>query len=364
MSGDKQMQKPGDNAQQMQAGTMVVNNFFEGITEQRAREIANEQIQYALEQYSKEAYKKGIERVLRFMERFMEKILRIENALQSFADPSFLNYLSDAQKSAAATDQEEDYDLLAELLACHIQNGKESKKRAAIHYAIKIVGEIASDALLGLTIAHALETITPGTGVCTDGLARIDNQLCKLLYMELPKGNDWLDHLDILRAVRLASSKTSGLFYYYYSKKLNGYACAGIQDDSDEYKKSLDILNKNKINPSIFIPNKCLEGFHRLAIWNKSLFDSPCFLKEETHDCFTKEQIVALKYILAMYRDEPHLKIKVMNGFSSLLSKYDTINQISHWWNSIPCGFSITHVGHVLAHINAKRFDVDLSDSM
>ena len=69
MNDDIQTQKAGDNAQQIQAGTIVVNNYNTGITEKRAREIADEQIHYALEKYSKEAYENGVERASSFLDR-------------------------------------------------------------------------------------------------------------------------------------------------------------------------------------------------------------------------------------------------------------------------------------------------------
>ena len=127
MNSDKQIQKAGDNSSQFQIGSATI---IMGITEERAQAIVEEQIQYALAKFSEEARIIGQKRNKQFEKRVISRIAQIENGLQSFSDPATQILLRQAQLSVAATDREDDYDLLTELLACHVQKGNERKNRA------------------------------------------------------------------------------------------------------------------------------------------------------------------------------------------------------------------------------------------
>lgn len=362
MSGDKQTQNAGDNAQQMQAGTMVVNNYYEGISEQRAREIANEQIQYALEKYSKEAYEKGVERILKFLDRLITKITQIENALQAFAEPAFLIFLRDAQESAASTDQEEDYDLLAELLACHIKEGKDRKQSSAIHQAVKIVSEIDNDALCGLTAAHIFINFMPGKGSCQEGLTIMNKHFCKLLYQDLPIDYYWLDRLDILRAVRIMPMgyTKKGVFEYY--SQHTGYICVGIKENSEIHKKAIDILESARISRCLLLPNEFLDGYLRLPLNDEKSVNEGAFATEKGNIPFSNEHKQAFKQVLSMYAHDPHLQKQVQQSFIKKWDSFESLHRFRLWWETIPHAFEITSVGSILAHTNAKRCDPELPD--
>jgi hypothetical protein len=141
---DKQIQKAGDNAQQIQATTVVVNN---GIDEKRTREIFSEMFALERVNYTQEAIRIAENRVYKFQESLIPRIEAIEGASEAFADPKFQFLLRDAQRTAAETERESDYDLLTELLVCHIQKGDNRKNSAGIGRAISIVDEIDNDAL-------------------------------------------------------------------------------------------------------------------------------------------------------------------------------------------------------------------------
>ena len=115
MGSDKQIQKAGENSQQIQAGAINITNVM-GIDEKRAREIFNEMYIIARRDFSRDAYECANERVAQFEESLMPKIMQIDGALEKFADPSFQFLITEAHKTAAATERVADYDLLSELL--------------------------------------------------------------------------------------------------------------------------------------------------------------------------------------------------------------------------------------------------------
>lgn len=134
-----QLQKAGKDSQQIQIGNVIINSA--GITEERARAVFNEMIPQALANYTEEAQKIATERVNKLEERIMPQINQVEGLLPAFADPAFQVLLRKAQQKAAITERENDYDLLTELLVCHVQKGNDilMQNDAFLNYQIFLV---------------------------------------------------------------------------------------------------------------------------------------------------------------------------------------------------------------------------------
>ena len=135
MDVNKQSQQAGEGSQLVQAGTIVIN---QGVSEERVRTVFNEMVPRALEEYTKEAYAKANERITNWENSVLPRINEVEGMLEAFADPAFQRVLRKAQQSAAVTDEKADYDLLTELLVCHVQKGTNRKNRASILEATEV----------------------------------------------------------------------------------------------------------------------------------------------------------------------------------------------------------------------------------
>lgn len=72
----------------------------------------------------------------------------------------------------------------------------------------------------------------------------LNNLFGKVIYGQLPSGNDWLDHLDILNTVRLSSFGQMKKVQQYYPEALHGYIDVGIKKDSENHTKAIEILDK------------------------------------------------------------------------------------------------------------------------
>jgi len=209
-----QDQNFGNGANAFQAGgdnnITTTNINIVGIEEKRAREIFHEMISQLKRDYADEALKIAYSRVIELENRLMPRMESVEGALLAFADPGFQLDLVKAQKTAASTERPADYDLLSELLLQRFQKGEIRYARAAISRAVEIVGDISDDALLGLTVFHAVShfSLTSGSGVVNDvyeGLDYLNDLFGKIIYGKLPTNTDWFDHLGILDAVRISS---------------------------------------------------------------------------------------------------------------------------------------------------------------
>lgn len=360
----RQNQTGGDESTNVQAGTLIVNV---GIDEKRAREICQEMSLQLRDQYSQEALKIANDRVEQFENRLMPKMEEVSGALGAFADPGFQLLLAEAQKTAAATERPVDYDLLSELLVHRFQKGNNRVIRAGISRAVEIVDEISDEALLGLTAAHAVSTLAPLTGDIIQGLNVLDDLYGKLLYGKLPEGREWLDHLDVLDAVRISSFGEMKKIQQYYPERLAGYVDVGIQKNSDNYGKALDLLNSNNLPHDILVDHALNNGFFRVSVPQREAisslvlhqrFPGSSIIVKSTP--LSQVQIDAINQIYDLYSHDGNLKSEIVRAFIQEWDKRVSLKLVRQWWDGIPSAFQITSVGKVLAHSNAQRCDKSL----
>ena len=294
------------------------------------------------------------------------KISRTENAFQAFAEPAFLVHLRDAEHSAAMTDQDNNLDLLAEILARHTQKGKDFIKRAAVHQAVKSVGEIDNEALCGLTVAHAFLTFFPKSGSCRDGLKTMNGFFSKLIDQELPLKKDWLDRLDFLGTIRLVPSSglVKRLAEGIYNRKMCGYTCIGIRKDSEEYNKAVYMLESIGIDKEFLVPNEFLDGYVKLPVGNEQAIEELQFPIGTGKYHLSIDQIHVCKQIWKMYVHNYLLDKQVFDNFKKMWDSFETLSKLNQWWEAIPRSFEITSVGSVLAYANAIRCVPNLFDTL
>lgn len=160
------------------------------------------------------------------------RLAQIDGALEHFADPRFQIVLRKAQQAVAATDRDEDYVLLSELLSCHVQNSEDRKRNVAVHKAIECVDQIDSGALCALTVSYATRTWYPLSGNCKEGIDQLAGLYSALMYEELPMGVAWIEHLEMLGAVRTVPFMKLNSLIPLEREALDGYVCVGIKQDS------------------------------------------------------------------------------------------------------------------------------------
>ena len=110
----KQRQEGGAGSQQIQvAGDLIQVN---GVTEERAVEIAREQSRIAIQEFTADAADEASVRINKFDEKIVDD-LSARDLLDTLADPGFQILLRKAQLQAASTPDEVDYELLSKLLS-------------------------------------------------------------------------------------------------------------------------------------------------------------------------------------------------------------------------------------------------------
>ena len=366
MMSDNQTQKAGNNSRQIQAQSIIINN---GIEEKRAREIFHEMFDIARKDLTQEANEIAQNRVERFERDLMPKIEKVKGAINSFGDPAFQFALVNAHKAAAASNREADLELLSELLLHRIKRKDNKNSCAGIGKAIEIVDDISDEALLGLTVGFAVEKYVPVTGNISEGLSILDDLFGKFGVDELPIGMEWLDHLDILNAVRVSTISHLKKYEQWMCENIPGYFVEGIRIESEEYKQVLSMLKDNKIPCQILCNHELNEGFVRLAVTSKESIDNICLVcnanvngqEQKIESNLSEQQKEVLHNIYGMCNNEKG-KQQIINSFSIKVDEYRNLKKVKQWWNAVPYAFQITTVGKTLAHSNAKRIDINLPD--
>lgn len=360
----KQIQKAGNNSQQN-----IVNNYYYGMTDEKALEIYNKQRELTISACSEVARTIADDRINQFANLLLPRVQQIENDYQSFSDPAFQALLRKAQLTAACTEREDDYKLLSELLVHRIENKSNIKKKASITKAVEIIDQIDDDSLCGLTLFHTMSNFVPCAGIIIEGLKLLDNLYKKLNPDCLPTDNSWIDNLSILGAATTIPFSELKKFEDYLSSQLDGYVCVGIKKDSPEYSIALEKLSLCKLERMID-NNELLDGYVRLLVACKSHIHTLHFFSNELIDGkmqkvkrqLSDAQQQCLSDIFDMYSKDQDLQNKVLATFKQFLNSFDSIKKVCTWWNSIDPNVRLTSIGKVIAHANAKNIDNSLPD--
>lgn len=366
MSDISQKQKAGDNSNQFQAGTMIVNM---GVDEKRVREIFDETFQVARRDMTAEAYEIACQRVAQFEDDFVPKFQKVEGALDALRDPAFQFTLTRAHRTAASTDRHADYEVLSELLVHRVERKDDRIKSTGINRAIEVVDSVSDDALTALTVAFAVEKLRPASHNVAEGLDTLDTVFGELCNGPLPQGYSWMEHLDILDAIRVSSIGSLKKLEEYYSERIPSYCTTGIRIDSDEFKMAQELLAENVLSSSFLSPNELDPQYVHLSISDESEISSLRITYQglengnmTTFTCSPSEaQQNALHKIYAMYTRDAQTVERFKTLFKEEISRRPHLRVVQDWWNNIPRVFDITPVGTALAYANAKRHAPEIS---
>lgn len=355
---DLQEQHAGDNSTQI----IVKGDFYAGITESQARDICKAECAIALQNWSMQAGMIAEQRIKKLEDKVMPKMLEHDEKLTIFGDPSFQLLLRKAQISAASTEREEDYDILADLLLHRAEQNDNRERRLGISKAIEIVDQIDEKALIGLSMVFAILKFYPTSNDLETGLSTLNKLYAKILNdKNLPSGESWLEHLDILSAIRLG---TKGVNKFkkmndLMPQILNSYFQCGLMDDSEELENIKKDFEKLNIPTSCFKPHPLKQNYTILDISRD--VDSLTITHSKGgiiigYTPFNQSQKEAIQKAINIMKKT---NIKDDEMLSALWKKWDsfeTLKIVHQWWNNLPIHFTITPIGNALsnAYIHGK----------
>ncbi|WP_371998910.1 hypothetical protein P7L68_02830 (plasmid) [Tistrella mobilis] len=356
---NNQRQKGGDSSTNIQTQQIIINT---GIDEKRAREICQEINSQLRASYTQEAMEIAKSRVEEFENKLMSKMDQVDGAMSAFADPGFQLLLAQAQKAAAATERAVDHELLSQLLVERFKKGENRSARASISLAVNIVDKITDEALLGLTAAQALQCFVPLIGDITRALDTLEEIFKRIIYCELPTGEEWLHDLDALAAIRVNPMMRITPFSKFYPQKLPGFIDVGILKDSDTHKTAINILVENRIPQNILVENSFNQKFVRLNLSRVEFIGKIQVISLQPDGIYKSQKLseaqkAAVKRIYEMYSKIPGEKEGNIASFINEWDKRTKLKEIRTWWDNIPFGLHVTPAGRILAHSNGQRCD-------
>ena len=351
MKENNQNQNAGDNSTQIQAKN--IENFYNGINEQDVRMIVKDEINIALKENYIVSKDVARNRLNDFSEIFLPKIVKA-NLIDCFRDPAIQMFFRSVEKTAICKDRHNCYEILAEMLIHRVNRKEDYTTVAATNKAIEIVDKISDEALLFLTIFLCVDSFIPTSGNIKIGLQVLDNLYQHLLgSKEIPYNSRIIDNLEIVGAVRRESLLSYKTFDEIFSNELEGYACAGIDKNSENYQKAKELLDKIKISENSIFSDSLIENHTRINVVNRDKLNN---ILVSTKQNFVND---ILNKIYNLYDKLPENINKAKNNFCNIVKDYPNILKVKNWWdnNIINCGVCITPIGKVLAHTNAKCID-------
>jgi len=271
---------------------------------------------------------------------------------EAFRDPAFQVALRTAQISAASTERASDYDLLAGLISDHAARGNERKVRAGLSRAIEIVGDLDAAALRGLTLFAAVEQYTPLSGDCLEGLGVINGLYGDLMVESAPPtGAEWIEHLDVLDAVRISSIGNFRKFREYYPGKTPGYVCKGVMEGSEELSDVASELLGVGLSIQL-VPHALKPGWLRAPLARSADLE-----QRLTGRRLTAQHLASATATLRNRTGIDDIDPELIDGFMGYVDEFPHITTVRDWWDQLQPSFSLTPVGRVLARANALRLD-------
>lgn len=349
LNKQEQSQIAGDGCVQNQYSNCTINNNSSDPTLIRsiAQEIVSKEMLNVFRICTEDALKIAKQRDEFFASVLIPRLEKVESAVTELREPKFQNMIQQAREVAAQTDRKEDFDMLSELLVHHVENSKDRMCYTAIKQAINIVDQVDLKALCSLTVINGILSYYPTAGTIRKGLEDLNCVFQSFLMEDLPSDRKWMDHLDVLKAIRISTLNLNRLEQIVWAR-MEGYACVGIKKDSAEHREANEIMDANQISRSYLVANECMDGYLRFSICNM--------------DRVYPEYRDAVSRILNLYEKADYLLGVARKNFVEIWDSYDSLRKIRVWWNAIPAGLELTSVGRALAITNAKRLVPTLPD--
>ncbi len=346
----KQSQQAGDNSTQTIVETQV---NYQGISEERAVEIAQRQAQLAIrERFEAESLAVATARITRLDKMIIAKLAAAE-MLDALGDPSFLSAFQKAQISAAQTDVESDYELLSGLLV-ERANRDARKVRASVSKAVEIVDLVDESALAALTAFWLLSYIHPVTGLPEEGLDVLEDLCAPFFADELPMGRGWVEHLDSLNVVRHDGFSTLKTFSAFLATRFSGYVAGGFtEEEASQLTLELSPLLGSPVGAKFLVPHEYRPGYLRFPFHDReSAVEAYLqFVREQNLDGIVERE-AGLRRVVEKINDP---NTECISLFEESYRRRLHIAKAESWWDQLGNGVTITPIGKALGYVNAKR---------
>lgn len=345
---NRQSQRSGDNSTQLSAS----GNINIGITEARAREISTIVAKQVVEQYASEGLMVIQDRITKLDDRVLAELIR-QGRLEVFTDPGFQRAYRTAQESAAVSDKETDYDLLAGLIIKRTETNNDRSQNTTIEQCISLIDKIDIRALQALTVLYFSSHVFPIAASLKVGLDAYEASLNKLIDFELPRSQTWIEHLDSLNVIRINHFAMPNSFEKELTRGLSGYVSRGAPQFGPTAPFSHTHIPQQSL--PLIVPHELRPGFDRFAAASPSgwlsLKELPGLpdISDEQHQAIQRE--AEEKY------DFGRVDESLIPAFMEEVRSRPTLSKVEAWRSELPIDILFTMTSRTLAAVNAHRLD-------
>lgn len=260
------------------------------------------------------------------------------------------------------------------------QNGNR-ERTLGISKAIEIIDQIPESSLVGLSIFYAISRYVSNAFDIHIQLRNLDDLYKQILCgVNLPIGNQWIENLDVLSAIRIGSSGIESFkkMEEFLSNKLK-HLPIGIERKSVEYneillelgavglndlKEKIEVSNEqnggntNTVNLTLplFKEHPLREGF-LLCTYSPEHFAEGNTItvtvnigSQELQIPLNREQFLAFKHLSEItYKDGRNIDSLKTNLIKEW-DKFENLRNARIWWNQLPMYFTITPIGVAIAN--------------
>ncbi len=353
---DNNKQCAGNNSTQIQAATYIA---YEGISEERVREIVNGYCNEAVVRCLSESRYIAERRISEFKTELFTQFASKPELIASLREPSCATTLQKAATSATESDDGDGNKILSRLLVERFERPEDKHVAVGVNRAIEVVGSLSQDELLGLILFYAIHYYTPNVGNVSEGLESLNELFAKLCLDDLPKGGLWIDDLEICDALRVNPLSSLKPLDEYYFEVLDGYPTRGIDLGSKDEEAAVELLKGSSLSSGLLVDHELNPGYKRLNVRSLDLSQDLQKFGKLSMQPFSDKQIEALFQVAELGKgDECNDSIK--ENLRLAIDSFSDISKAREWWKQIPCAVTITGVGCALANANARRIDPSL----
>lgn len=355
-----------NNSPLVTAPGTTINYNSTGITEERCRAIFDEKWSIAIKDLTFESIGTAESRRKDFRAKLLPRLEKEEDGFMAFADPSFQFLLMEAQKAAASTDREVDFQLLSELLAQRAKGGGDRRTQIHIRKSVEVLPDVSDEALLGLTVSFLLLSLIPVSGKIKEGLKKLNDTYGNVVgEKELPLGIKWIESLYACSLVNMSMGDVLSLnnAMKILKDKMNGYCLPGIKKYSDDYNEAVSLLTDAGLPVEvILVEHELNPDYVRIAIVEESNINSLKYVQELTQKIritinLSEEKRAILRSVFSLYEKAEIIKREFEKKFEEEVSSFPNLKKIIEWWNQIPVAYQLTLTGKTLASANASIID-------
>ena len=358
----KQIQKAGDNANQIQTQTLVQNI---GLSEERVYDIVSAACDKAIESCLMESRLAVEQRLNSFKDELYVIVGNQLQLFESLREPSCAATLGAAANAAARTNSAADHQILAELLVKRFESPSDRHVATGVTKAIEIVEYLTEEELAGLTTFFAVTGYTPSTGIISDGIEVLAGVFEKLPLELLPPGAGWMGDLDILDAIRFSSITSLTPFLDLQFDMLKGYTVCGVEANSAEEAEALEKLEEVELPTDLLVVHELNPGYKRLPLRCLNRFDNLSYRFDSDVSTLgiplNNAQVDVLQSICQLSQNGSCNDI-IRENLKREMFKFPVLIKVNDWWNSIPWAPRLTPAGKCLASANARRLNSNLPE--